>query len=200
MTTKYQKHYDALVERARHRAIEGYCERHHVLPRCMGGDNDPRNLVRLTAEEHYVAHQLLVRMYPSVGGLATAAVRMARQCSGNKAYAWLRRRHAEAVSLRAKGNRYGLGYTRTEEERARISAALKGRKKSVETKRRMSKAQCGNKKAFGLKRGPPTAEHREKNAAARRGKKMPPRTEEHKAKISAARISYFERLRHERNM
>jgi len=104
MTTKYQKHYDALVERARHRAIEGYCERHHVLPRCMGGDNDPRNLVRLTAEEHYVAHQLLVRMYPSVGGLATAAVRMARQCSGNKAYAWLRRRHAEAVSLRAKGN------------------------------------------------------------------------------------------------
>ena len=35
---------------------DGYKERHHIVPRCMGGTNDNDNLIDLYAEEHYIAH------------------------------------------------------------------------------------------------------------------------------------------------
>ena len=60
----YTKHYNLLIERAKNRLLECYTERHHIVPRCMGGSDDLDNLVDLTPEEHYVAHQLLVKMHP----------------------------------------------------------------------------------------------------------------------------------------
>lgn len=59
----YQKHYRSLIERSYKRNIEGYVERHHILPRCMGGTDDVKNLCILTPKEHFIAHLLLVRMY-----------------------------------------------------------------------------------------------------------------------------------------
>ena len=53
----YKKHYDALIVRSKIRILTGYTEKHHILPKCMGGDNSKHNIVRLTPEEHYVAHQ-----------------------------------------------------------------------------------------------------------------------------------------------
>lgn len=61
--------YNALMARAAERTIVGYSERHHILPKCMGGTNAKENLVRLTAKEHFIAHKLLVRMHPEVRGL-----------------------------------------------------------------------------------------------------------------------------------
>lgn len=40
-------------------------ELHHILPRCMGGDDSSSNLVRLTHREHFVAHRLLTKIYPN---------------------------------------------------------------------------------------------------------------------------------------
>lgn len=37
-------------------------ERHHILPRAEGGSDDEGNLVRLTVQEHYLAHLLLFKM------------------------------------------------------------------------------------------------------------------------------------------
>src|SRR3990167_2215573 len=126
----YVAHYDKLIARARSRILTGYKERHHIVPRCMKGDNSPQNLVDLTPEEHYVAHQLLVKMHPEVSGLAIAAVRMAKQCTGNKAYGWLRRLAAISVSKAQRGNTHALGKRWTlapftPEHRAKISAAAK---------------------------------------------------------------------------
>jgi hypothetical protein len=42
-------HYNRLIERARSRDLSGYVERHHVVPKCLGGGEDR---VRLTAREH----------------------------------------------------------------------------------------------------------------------------------------------------
>ena len=72
----YQAHYDRLIHRARNRVLEGYVERHHVLPKCMGGSDATDNLVQLTAAEHFVAHQLLCKLHPGVKGLAFAVVAM----------------------------------------------------------------------------------------------------------------------------
>lgn len=59
----YEKHYNALITNAKSRTIiEGYVERHHIIPRCFGGSNDPGNIVKLTAREHFIAHLLLYKM------------------------------------------------------------------------------------------------------------------------------------------
>lgn len=109
----YQKHYDRLIERARGRVINGYTERHHVIPRCLGGDDTPENLVELTAEEHYLAHLLLVKIHPEHKGLVWAAIMMTGHNSGqrnnNKMYGWLRRKHSQLAKQRkgAKNGSYG---------------------------------------------------------------------------------------------
>lgn len=36
-----------------------YQERHHIVPKCMGGKNDEDNLIYLYGQEHYYAHKLL---------------------------------------------------------------------------------------------------------------------------------------------
>jgi len=170
----YSAHYDRLIARAREHTLVGYKERHHVLPRCMGGGNEHENLVYLTAEEHYVAHQLLVKMYPGIPGLVWGALRLARKCFNNKAYGWLRRKHAIAASEAMRGRRH------SPESRAKMSAiqlALKtrlGKKHSSETRAKISASQLGKKHS---------PEHIEKMAAALRGKKHSP---EAKARMSVA--------------
>ena len=36
-----------------------YYENHHIIPKCLNGNDDENNLVLLTAKEHYVCHKLL---------------------------------------------------------------------------------------------------------------------------------------------
>lgn len=56
----YKSIYDQLVYKAQLREeIQGYCEEHHIIPKCFGGSNDKTNLVKLTAREHFIAHKLL---------------------------------------------------------------------------------------------------------------------------------------------
>lgn len=61
----YQKHYTSLVNRAKFREIDGYFERHHVIPPHLGGTNRLANLVELTPKEHFIAHLLLCKIYPN---------------------------------------------------------------------------------------------------------------------------------------
>jgi len=60
----YTKIYNQITERAQTQKIEGYVEKHHIIPRCMGGIDDKDNLVRLTSREHFLCHMLLVEIYP----------------------------------------------------------------------------------------------------------------------------------------
>ena len=43
----------------------GYTEKHHIVPRCMGGTDDIDNLVDLSAKGHYLAHKLLTKIHPN---------------------------------------------------------------------------------------------------------------------------------------
>lgn len=140
----YKKHYDQLIMRGQGRLLEGYTEKHHIVPRCMGGSDDASNMVALTAEEHYVAHQLLVKMYPGAQGLIFAAHRMTSNPTGkranNKLYGWLRKKAAKATSKLHKGK------TVSKESRQKISEAAKNRAPiSEETRHKMSEANKGRK-------------------------------------------------------
>jgi len=99
----YKKIYESLIERGKTRILDQYTENHHIIPRCMGGSDDQDNLVRLTPEEHYVAHQLLVKIYPENYSLAKAAAMMVSNRPSNKLYGWLRRRFAIAKSIEQSG-------------------------------------------------------------------------------------------------
>jgi hypothetical protein len=209
----YSTHYDRLIARARSRTLAGYCERHHVLPRCMGGDDAPGNIVELTPEEHYVAHQLLVKIHPDIGGLAYAAMAMSKHCTGNKPYGWLRRRHGLAIKgvplppeHRAKIALAKRGQKLSTETKAKIAATKFGKKngpRSLATRAKMSAAQLGNTHGLGKKQSPETiakrvaslratlcsrtltAEQRERMAAAQRGKRA---SAEAREKMSRARL------------
>lgn len=93
----YKKHYDKLIEKAKNRQLSGYKEIHHVIPKCMNGNDEDDNLVELTAEEHYTAHQLLAKIYPDNSKLLISAIYMTGRGTGNKIYGWLRRRWSEKM-------------------------------------------------------------------------------------------------------
>jgi hypothetical protein len=59
---KYTKYYYQIVNRAKTRELLEYTEKHHVIPKSIGGSNALDNLVKLTAREHFVCHLLLVRI------------------------------------------------------------------------------------------------------------------------------------------
>lgn len=180
----YVKIYNSLIERAKNRIIEGYTECHHILPKCMGGDDSEDNLVQLTPEEHYVAHQLLVKIYSGNPKLIFAVKAMTMAGGNvkrkNKMYGWLRRKHSEEMRK----------FTHTEETKQRISETKKsnpcvytpelrkkfamvqlGRTHSEETKKKCSEA---GKKAKGI---PKTDEH--KQALKLAAKNRPRATCEH---------------------
>lgn len=53
-----------------------YWEGHHILPKCLGGKGRSTskhlNIIWLTAQEHFIAHKLLVECYPNVEKLSYA--------------------------------------------------------------------------------------------------------------------------------
>lgn len=99
----YSHHYNQLIKNANKRNTDVYTESHHIIPRCMGGSDEKTNLVNLTPEEHYVAHQLLIKIYPENRKLIYAAVMMCVSSKGarpkNKLYGWLRRKLSESRKL-----------------------------------------------------------------------------------------------------
>jgi hypothetical protein len=65
-----------LNTRGRFSCGDEYHERHHILPKCLGGDNDENNLIDLFAREHFEAHKLLALENPNNRKLQLAYICM----------------------------------------------------------------------------------------------------------------------------
>ena len=113
----YKNIYDHLVQKAQNRVLSGYVEKHHIVPKCMGGDNTESNIVRLSAKEHFIAHKLLVRIHPNTKGVWYALIAMGR-----------------IVEFKSRI---------FESERQKTYALRKGTKYSEESKKKMSLAKLG---------------------------------------------------------
>jgi hypothetical protein len=106
----YQKHYHLLIEKRKKDplSLEEYSEWHHIIPKCIGGSDEPENLIRLTPEEHYVAHQLLVKIYPDEPKLVYATNMLTVNRSdcyrNNKLYGWIKRKLSKTISENQSGN------------------------------------------------------------------------------------------------
>ena len=57
-TTRYFK----LMDYRNAHVITDNFEKHHIIPKCMGGTQKRANLVNLSLREHYYAHRLLTKM------------------------------------------------------------------------------------------------------------------------------------------
>jgi len=79
----YQRIYDQVVDQARQeerkKSKEIYYEKHHIIPKCLGGSNEEVNLVLLTGREHFLLHWMLVRIHPKNSKLAFAFWAMCNQ-------------------------------------------------------------------------------------------------------------------------
>lgn len=120
----YKSIYERLIQRGISRELTTYKESHHIIPRCLGGTNDASNLVDLTPEEHFLAHQLLVKIHPDNSSLIYAARMMCVSSpqtdrSKNKLFGWLRRKNHEAQTNK----------TFTDETRQKMSESAKRKKR-----------------------------------------------------------------------
>lgn len=118
----YAKRYSKIINHYKNTTTEGYSEKHHIVPKCMGGTNDCDNLVDLPAKAHYLVHWILTKMYPH-----------------NK-----RLLHAFAAMAIIKE---GLERTYTSKQFARMKEArqeaLRGIPRSAETKEKLHRANIG---------------------------------------------------------
>lgn len=176
--------YAQLIVRARSRNYQNlnYFEKHHIIPRSLGGLDNASNLVHLTAKEHYLAHRFLTRFttkdsqYKMLYALDAMGMK-----SRNTANRWRmpsRVYEYNKLQISIRGH--------SEETKLKIGLANKGRTpankgipRSEETKRKISAAQLG-------KKGHPASD-KIKEAAKRThtGRK---RTEYTKAKLSQSKI------------
>jgi len=63
----YQKIYNSIIsntQKLNRKKNKGILfEKHHIIPKSLGGSNNKHNLVLLTPKEHYICHRLLVEIY-----------------------------------------------------------------------------------------------------------------------------------------
>ena len=131
INNKYTKFYYNIIGNAKSRTIlVGYSEKHHILPRSMGGNNDSENLVKLTAREHFICHWLLTKMVTGSdrNKMLYALNGMRRNKTGNR----YETKITSKVYASLKGKRI-----LTQETKMKISLAKKGKSRSEETIQKM---------------------------------------------------------------
>lgn len=173
----YQRIYDAIIENAKPRGLdkrklEGYFEKHHVIPKCLGGLNEDSNYVLLTAREHYLCHWLLVKIYNETKvrrllnyALLCMVQNNPHQCRNinSRAYQFARENYMTlglSDETKLKISKSNSGKIRSSESKEKTSMKLtgrkrdqlaikktadknRGRKNTTESNNRISAALCG---------------------------------------------------------
>ena len=165
----YSRIYKELISSRRDSVPEGYIERHHIVPRCMGGSNDSSNIVSLTAREHYISHKLLYYMYPENNSLL---------------FAWTMMTFCKTGNVKRNYNVTSRDYSKAKME---FSKRNKCKILSNETKRKIAAASIGNKKWLGKNHSEKT---KKEMSIARLGKKWSRESNKKKARFGLTNSFY----------
>ena len=130
MEENYQQFIEKILKsRGRHGCKDDYYEKHHIKPKCLGGQDEEENMIDLFAKEHYKAHELLAKENPKEKGLQFAwfCMSIMRNQYTNKRYRCSAEEYEEAKKAMANS----------------MSEITKGRIVSEETKEKHRKQVTG---------------------------------------------------------
>ena len=133
-----------LIQRAQHRqAPKVYTEKHHIIPRSLGGSDNSSNIVVLTAREHFIAHCLLARIH---GGNQWSALMIMCKRAKMTGRQFEKSKIEHATSK--KGSKWSIeqrqawsikckGKPKSKEHAAKVGMSHKGLKHTDEAKEKM---------------------------------------------------------------
>jgi hypothetical protein len=143
----YKKIYNDLIKKARSenriKYQDVYYEAHHIIPKCVGGNGHQsqwkfhKNIVLLTAKEHYVAHKLLVNIYDDPKLIKALWMIMVFRNNNNKfvissrEYERVRILFAKQNSIDKQNNKNRLGIKFSKESIEKIRNAQLGTKQKI---------------------------------------------------------------------
>jgi hypothetical protein len=172
LKNKYEKWYFQIVTRNKNNS--GYVEKHHIIPRSLGGSNEVENIVKLTAREHFICHLLLRKM--TSGNAKKKMIYAAYMMytvknkfhKGNRDFidAKINSRMYQAIK---EDHRNLCRKPCSEETKLKISQSKTGKKISAKHRLRLIEANTGSKrsdevrkKLSDLAKGKPRSEHTRK--------------------------------------
>ena len=136
--------YNKIIENAKCRESRSdYFEKHHIIPRCLGGANDTENIVKLTAKEHYLCHYLLSKINKDNSKLFFAFKMMA--CVKSKGQnRFIPKFSAKQYEfIKSKNAEFRKSFKYSDDVKKLLSIKAKNQKHSDETKLKISKANFG---------------------------------------------------------
>jgi len=184
---KYNIWYTNITENARTRDLNGYTERHHIIPVSLGGGDNAENLVDLTAREHFICHWLLTKIYTGESRAKMVYALNGMKRNGqytqryetkitSRVYENLKKEFSIVHSATMKGRpAHNKGVPATEEQKEKNRKSALGKKMSTES------IAKGVAKRKGQKR---TEEQKENISKSLKGKLKGPMSEEQKLAIS----------------
>lgn len=188
LSNKYSTWYHSIIANARSQYKTEYTEQHHIIPKSLGGTDEPENLVRLTAREHFICHKLLTKFTTGDNKkkMIFAYRCLALMCNNNHSRYQISSREfnnirslkfnhtAESINKMKGRTAWNLGLTTPDYVKEKLSVSLKGRAAwnkgkstphSDQAKINMSLAKIGKS------RKPFSAETKAKMAEAARNRK-----------------------------
>lgn len=167
VNTLYLTRYQKLISHYKTKFIDGFYEKHHIIPKCLGGTDEKSNIVLLPTRVHFIAHAFLHKAYPKELKLAQAFGMMVatnKYHKGRKYNSRLYEMSKYARSNTMKGvprpewvkeklrvpkiNKENYKKPKTKEHSEKISQGLKGKKKTKEHISKLIESQ----KEFNKKR------------------------------------------------
>ena len=174
LQNKYSCWYYNIIDRAKSRDLskDVYTEKHHIIPRSLGGNNKEENLVVLTAREHFICHLLLPKMclgvhqskmYGALWCMSMLTERQGNYKIKSHTYSAIKEAYSKSIQGRVPWNKGKIGcYEQSAESNLKRSNALKGRpspnkgnyhdlnpfygkKHSEETKQKIANSRLGKK-------------------------------------------------------
>ena len=162
----HQKIYESIIQKAKfenriklRKNQENYIyyENHHIIPKCLGGSDEEKNKVLLTAREHYICHKLLTYIYKEnrkivcAFHMMTFNKRINKHNKTSRDYMYARELISSTpISMETRKKLYHggeknpmFGKHQKEESKIKQSKKMKGRKLTKEHKNKVKISNTG---------------------------------------------------------